>query len=287
MNKLLIIIALCIGTLTVQAKDLKAYQIFDKEGKQVDIDKIMKAAQEKKFIFFGELHDNPICHWLQLELTKRLYSLNKTRLVLGAEMFESDNQYILDEYLKGQISTKNFQDEVRLWANYNTDYKPLVEYAKEKGIPFIATNIPRRYASSVYKQGLDSLKNISDLAKSFIVPLENFDFDTSVNCYSKMITDFGDHGGVDIARAQAIKDATMAHFILANRDNRSVFVHFNGAYHSDNYEGIVYYLAKEIKMEKILTISSVSQESIEQLDDQNKGIADFIICTPESMTKTY
>lgn len=269
------------------AKDLKAYQIFNSEGKAVDIDKIMKEAAEKKFIFFGELHNNPICHWLQLELTKRLYSVNKKRLVLGAEMFEADNQFIIDEYFKGLISTKNFQDEVRLWSNYNTDYKPLLEFAKAKGLPFIATNIPRRYASTVYKQGLDSLNNLSDLAKSFMVPLDGFEIDTSVECYGKMVTEFGDHGGIEIATAQAIKDATMAYFILKNRDNRSVFIHFNGAYHSDNYQGIVHYLQKEIEKEKILTITSVEQSAIEKLNDENKGLADFIICIPESMTKTY
>lgn len=287
MNKILAIALLFLTCTSSHAKDLKAYQIFDKDGKTVDIDKIMKSAQEKKFIFFGELHDNPICHWLQLELTKRLYAVNKKRLVLGAEMFESDNQFIIDEYFQDLITTKNFQDEVRLWSNYNTDYKPLLEFAKAKGIPFIATNIPRRYASTVYKQGLDSLSNLSELAKSYIAPLDKFVMDTSVACYSKMITDFGDHGGVEIATAQAIKDATMAHFILANRDNRSVFLHFNGAYHSDNYQGIIHYLSQEIEMEKILTISSVSQTSIEKLNDENKQIADYIICIPESMTKTY
>ncbi len=287
MKNLLTITLLVLFSFSGLAKDLKAYQIFNSEGKAVDIDKIMKDAAEKKFIFFGELHNNPICHWLQLELTKRLYSVNKKRLVLGAEMFEADNQFIIDEYFKGLISTKNFQDEVRLWSNYNTDYKPLLEFAKAKGLPFIATNIPRRYASTVYKQGLDSLNNLSDLAKSFMVPLDGFEIDTSVECYGKMVTEFGDHGGIEIATAQAIKDATMAYFILKNRDNRSVFVHFNGAYHSDNYQGIVHYLLKEIEKEKILTITSVEQSAIEKLNDENKGLADFIICIPESMTKTY
>lgn len=287
MKNLLTISLLVLFSFSGFAKDLKAYQIFNSEGKAVDIDKIMKEAAEKKFIFFGELHNNPICHWLQLELTKRLYSVNKKRLVLGAEMFEADNQFIIDEYFKGLISTKNFQDEVRLWSNYNTDYKPLLEFAKAKGLPFIATNIPRRYASTVYKQGLDSLNNLSDLAKSFMVPLDGFEIDTSVECYGKMVTEFGDHGGIEIATAQAIKDATMAYFILKNRDNRSVFIHFNGAYHSDNYQGIVHYLQKEIEKEKILTITSVEQSAIEKLNDENKGLADFIICIPESMTKTY
>lgn len=269
------------------AKDLEAYAIFTAEGKKADITKIMKAADDKSHIFFGELHNSAIAHWLQFELTKRLYAVNKRRLVLGAEMFEADNQYIIDEYLKGQISAKSFQDEVRLWPNYNTDYKPLMEFAKEKGIPFIATNIPRRYASMVYKQNIDSLKGLSDMAKSFIAPLSTFRFDTSVACYGKMVTDFGDHGGMQIAQAQAMKDATMAHFIQKNSTKRTVFLHYNGAYHSDNKQGIIHYLKEFIDLDKILTLSTVTQEKVDKLDDANKGLADFIICVPETLTNTH
>jgi uncharacterized iron-regulated protein len=287
MKKLLVLFGFILIYSSSIAKGLDAYVIYDKKGKTVDFGKMMKATENKKFIFFGEFHNNPISHWLQLELTKHLYAVHKKRLVLGAEMFEADNQYIIDEYLKSKISSKNFQKEVRLWPNYDTDYKPLVEFAKERGLPFIATNIPRRYASMAYKQGLDSLKSLSDMAKSYIVPLDQFVYDSTVNCYSKMITDFGDHGGTEIAFAQAIKDATMAHFILKNIDNKSVFVHYNGAYHSDNYEGIVYYLKKEKSADKILTISTVSQTETEKLEEQYLGTADFIICVPDNMTKTH
>src|SRR5690606_17076270 len=156
-----------------------------------------------------------------------------------------------------------------------------------KGLAFIATNVPRRYASMAYKQGIDSLKALSETARQFIVPLATFKFDSTVACYRKMIHEFGDHGGVSIAKAQAIKDATMAYFILKNCENRTVFLHFNGAYHSDNKEGIVYYLKKEIKEDKILTITTVSQEDTDKLNEQYKGSADFIICVPETMTTTH
>lgn len=288
MKTTLIISTLFFLNLVSFSKDLEAYVIYDADGKKADIDNIMKSCNEKRFIFFGELHNNPISHWLQFELTKRLYSVNKNRLMLGGEMFEADNQYILDEYLQGKISSSSFQDEVRLWPNYNTDYKPLIEFAKEKGLRFIGTNIPRRYASMAYKQGLDSLFNLSDMAKSFIVPLEKFKFDSTVACYRKMIVDFGEHGGVNIAQAQALKDATMAHFILKNVDNRNVFIHFNGAYHSDFKEGIIHYLkTAEVSLDKILTVTTVSQENTDKLEEIYKGSADYIICVPETMTTTH
>jgi uncharacterized iron-regulated protein len=251
----------------------------------VSFDKVVKAVEGKTHVFFGEYHDNAISHWLQLELTKRMFGMYKRRLVLGAEMFEADNQYILDEYLQGLISAKNFQNEMRLWPNYNTDYRPLVEFAKENNLKFIATNIPRRYANMVYKKGLESLNQLSDLAKSFIVPLNQFVFDSTVNCYKEIYN--MPHGGEGMATAQAIKDATMAYFILKNTTPQSVFLHFQGAYHSNYYEGIIYYLKKQIDTDKILTISTVTQNDIEVLEDENKDIADFIVCVRETVTSTH
>ena len=285
-NILLIALLFFASTLSF-GKSTKAFQIYTSTGKKVDFKKVVKATQSKKAVFFGEYHNNPISHWLQFELTREMHAIHKKNLVLGAEMFEADNQFILDEYLNGFISAKNYQNEVRLWPNYNTDYKPLVEYAKENKIAFIATNIPRRYANMVYKKGVESLKELSDLAKSYIVPLNKFEFDSTVTCYKELIISMAGHGGVNMATAQAIKDATMAYFILKNANNNKVFLHYNGAYHSDNYQGIMHYLKKDLAPELMLSISTIEQKDINSLDAENKGIADFIICVPESMTKTH
>lgn len=97
----------------------------------------------------------------------------------------------------------------------------------------------------------------------------------------------GGHGGENLPKAQAIKDATMAYFIHKNLKNNSLFIHFNGSYHSDNFEGIFWYL-KQLNTElKIKTISTVEQNSIEKLEVSNKNKADFIIAVPENMIKTY
>ena len=80
-------------------------------------------------------------------------------------MFETDNQLILDEYMADLISEEKFEEEARLWKNYKTDYKPLVLFAKNHHLEFIATNIPRRYANSVFKKGLAVLDSLSDEAK--------------------------------------------------------------------------------------------------------------------------
>ena len=213
----------------------------------------------------------------------------KDKLVLGAEMFESDGQIMFDEYMNDLISEKSFESEMRLWPNYETDYKPIVLFAKENNLKFIATNIPRRYASLVYKKDFAGLEKLSDDAKKFIAPLP-IKWDAEVGCYKQMIDGMkgmGGPGGETIAKAQAMKDATMAHFILKNWTKGQLFYHFNGSFHSDNHEGICWHILQENSKVKILTISTALQTDISSLEDDYKNTADFIICIPEDMTTTY
>lgn len=265
-----------------------AYQIFDKSGKKVKYSKMIKALSKAELIFIGELHNNPVSHWLEYEITKDLSEINTGGLTLGAEMFEADNQLIIDEYLQAYITEKKFENDVRSWPNYETDYKPLMSFAKEKNFKFIATNIPRRYASIVFNSGFKGLDKLSKEAKTYIAPLP-ISYDPNVKCYAGMIEigkNMG-HGKPNFPQAQAIKDATMSHFILKNLETGKPFIHYNGAYHSDNFEGIVWYLKKEKPNLRILTISTVEQDTIQILKKENHNKADFIIAVPNSMTKTY
>ena len=91
MSKKLLILLFSTLLLGIQ-KDKPAYQIFDDQGKSSNYEKMFKDCQKADIILFGELHNNPISHWLQYELTNDLYNSVGENLVLGAEMFETDNQ---------------------------------------------------------------------------------------------------------------------------------------------------------------------------------------------------
>src|ERR1035437_8353739 len=199
---LLVAIALC-----AFKGDKLAYQIYDAKGNESNYQKMLKDAVDADIILFGELHDNPICHWLQLELTKDIYETKKNNLILGAEMFESDDQIALNEYLQGKISDKTLKDEVKLWPNYTTDYKPLLESAKTNHLPFIADNIPRRYANMVYSKGIERLDSIDSEAKKWICPLP-MKYDANLKCYKEIYEQSEGHGGENLPKSQAIKDAT-------------------------------------------------------------------------------
>src|SRR5690606_14845729 len=224
------------------SQDKKAYQIFTAQGKKTHYKKMLKTAEKADIVLFGEQHNSAIAHWLQYELTADLHPRRK--LILGAEMFERDNQDALTAYTLGEIDQKAFDTLARFWSNYKTDYKPLVDFARENKLEFIATNIPRRYANQVYKQGLASLDSLSEKEKSWIVPLP-FPFDPELPTYKEMLNMMGDHGTPELVLAQAIKDATMAHSILKYFKKDHLFLHYHGAYHSDFYEGIHWYLKLE------------------------------------------
>src|SRR5690606_18990543 len=152
MLKRLIYLVLAVPfAVTAQVKE--PYALFNGEGKQISYASMVERIAKADVVFFGELHNNTLAHWLELQILKELHA-GKKKLAVGMEMFERDDQIVLDEYLSGQIDEKNFLKEVKLWDNYKTDYKPMVEYAKKAGIPVIATNVPRRYANLVYRKGL-------------------------------------------------------------------------------------------------------------------------------------
>jgi uncharacterized iron-regulated protein len=266
------------------AQNKLSYQIFNKNGHKTSYKKLLKAAQKTDVVLFGEYHENSVVHWLELELAKDLHK--RTAVILGAEMFEADNQTHLNQYLKGEINHKKLDSTARLWKNFKTDYKPLVDFAKEKSIPFIATNIPRRYASLVYKNGFEALEKLTNEEKSWMAPLP-IAYDAMLPGYLKMSKKIDGHGGENMPKAQAVKDATMAYFIMKNLKEDSVFIHYNGTYHSDNFEGIYWHL-KHLKSDlNTITIATVTQAEVTKLEKENFYKADFILVVDEDATQTY
>ena len=330
----------------VPAKNIQAYQIFDAQGKKVSYEqflkaitvKLQKSAPQPSVVLFGELHDNPIVHWLQYQTTSDLFRVTPF-MVLGAEMFETDQQAALNEYLNptdtsaktstvvtpmgavmgGDPAYDKFKKSTKLWPNFYTDYKPLVDFAKEHQMPFIATNIPRKYASLVYRGGFAALDTLP-AEKKALFPTMPVAYDSSLGCYAEIFKATGGHGGQNLPKSQAVKDATMAWKIYSNlpnihygeqvmevsnsktspRVNPMVFIHYNGSYHSDNHESIEWYLRQEernaaaVQMRStmmppmtIITISARMQDDVTQLETDNKGAGDFIIVTPNNMNRTH
>lgn len=275
---------ICTAFIPAQAQKNPAYQLFTGKGKKVPYGRMIRQMSKADVVLFGEQHNNPICHWLQLEVTKDLDQAGS--LIIGAEMFERDNEEVLAQYLAGEIDDKALDSLARLWRNYPTDYRPVVDYAKEHQLTFTGTNVPRRYASQVYSGGFEALDTLTAEEKSWMAPLP-IAYDPELPGYKNMLSMMEGHGGENLPKAQALKDATMAHFILKSYQPDHIFLHLHGTYHSDNYEGILWYLKQQRPDLRYLTLSTVEQEDIQELNPESLGKADFLLVVPENMTKTY
>lgn len=290
MRKLIFVCTLLFLSLYTSAQELnKAYRLFNNEGNEISFKTMVEELSQSDIILFGEQHNCPISHWMEYQVAKALHKYANKELIMGAEMLESDIQLILDEYMASVISPKSYASEARLWQNYETDYDNFVFFAKEHKIPFVATNIPRRYASLVNKKGIDALDSLTDEAKKYIAPLpielqveesdlEMFGAMTSMNPSSEVS---------NLVAAQAVKDATMAWFIAKNWKPESIFLHIHGSFHSNNKKGIYTYLNKYLPQTTIRTITSVKQEDTNSLDEENYGLADYYILVPLDMNTSY
>ena len=290
LSLLLVIVAAGSMFANAQQKTYDAYRLYDNNGKAIDYQQMVRQLSKADVVFLGEIHNCAITHWLELRILQSLYLVHGKNLALGMEMFEADNQLIVDEHLKGLVSSDRFEEEARLWPNYSTDYAPLVYFAREHHLPVIATEVPRRYAAMVKDRGLKCLDSLSAEAKTFLPPLPiryvaNEHAEQGFALMRMMGQHKIDSGNSHLSEAQALKDATMAWHIAQHA--RKKVLHVNGNIHSDGQAGIVTYLRQYAPGKKIITVRAVRQEDITRLDETYLGLADYYLCIPEDMSMSY
>ena len=171
----LVVVTLSAGTLAAPADTVEGvhYVVYRSDGTPAQFADIVAAARNADALLIGETHDDPIAHALEFEFLKAMNeTVDSNRSVtLSLEMFESDVQDIINEYLDDYISERHFKNSARPWGNYDTDYRPSVEYARENGLAVIAANAPRRYVSRVTSHGAESLSDLPASAKAYLPPL--------------------------------------------------------------------------------------------------------------------
>jgi uncharacterized iron-regulated protein len=274
-------------SLFVYGQKAEAYKIYSNNGKKSNFKKLAKATEKADIVLFGEFHNNPVSHWLKYELIDNL--INNKEIILGSEIFEADDQIHLSAYIDKRINKEEFDSLARLWPNYQTDYSAIVNLARKNSLIFVATNIPRKYANMVFHNGFEILDSLSEKEKAFIAPLP-IDYDPELPGYKKMLSMgmmMKNKTSENFPKAQAIKDATMAYFINKNYEEGKTFFHFNGSFHSNNYEGILWYLKRLNPGLNYLTISTVTQKNVFKLAEDHKNIADFILVVSDNMTTSY
>lgn len=290
MKKLLGIAALLLP-LFVASQDLsKHYKIYDvKKQKNVTIDNIVTDLAAANVLFFGEEHNDSIGHHLEASLFSKIAIAYPVKAALIMEMFYTDVQPVINEYLSGIISEKNFIKEARAWNNY-IDYKSMIEVAELNKLDVIGGNAAARYSNAVTKNGLEVLNKIPESSKQFIAPLP---IDTATGrYYDKFIETLGGHnmGGMKVYQTQNFWDATMAWTIAKyakNNKDKKIF-QVNGRFHSDEKLGTLAKLKKYAPKLKILNISCFSAADFNNPDwEKYQALGDYIIITDPNIKRTF
>ena len=107
------------------------------------------AASKAGVIMLGENHEDKEAHKLELDILKKITTTRENRTGLSLEFYDRESQSVMNEYLGGLVDLDTFLGDARPPGNYE-DYQPLLEYCKEKNLPALASNCPRRYT----RQGL-------------------------------------------------------------------------------------------------------------------------------------
>ncbi len=280
MKYFLLAIAIIVAIGVKAQNTFNQYKIYDvKKQKEISIDNIIADMKDADVLFFGEEHNDSIGHALETEIFQKLKQAYPQHIALSMEMFHTDIQPVVNEYLADVISEKNFLKESRAWENYN-DYRPLVEYSKNNKLQVIAANAAARYSNAVTKNGLNTLKNFPKTSLSFLPPLP---IDTATGRYHEKFTGLlGGHGmgTLKVYQTQNFWDATMAwsisKFTQANKGIK--ILHLNGRFHSDEKLGTLAKLQQYSPKLKILNISAFADESFEKPDwIKFSNLGDYII----------
>lgn len=284
------------------------YQVFRGDGSPATMEQLLQSVSKADVTFLGEIHNDPVAHYLEnLILTESW----QPSLALSLEMFETDVQYVVDEYLAGHISEDHFIRSGRAWGNYDTDYKPMIEFIKERQGRIIAANSPRRYVNMVTRKGSDALLELPEEAKSFLPQLP---YARAREPYEKKFKELMAHnmqpsskqslGESELSdeeqqeeqerekklqqtlQAQSLWDAGMAWSIaqyLEKNPNDKV-LHVNGGFHTAERMGILDHLSLYNPDVSALVVTMIASDSFPSFDvEEMAGQGDFVIVTDLSV----
>jgi len=259
-------------------------------------------------VFVGEQHDDPNTHRLELALLEGLVRRH-VPVVVAMEMFERDVQSALDQYLAGTTTEQQFLAASRPWPRYQTDYRPIIEFAKAHQLPVIASDVPRPIAANVAKNGMGVVDALGpsrgQAARELQCPM-------SGDYYDRFIEMMGGHPAGDSKAgdpkagdpkaadttaadtkakndrfylAQCLKDETMGESVATAFQQygarRATIVHFNGAFHSDYGEGTAASARRRLPGRRIAVVSVLPIEDIDTLkpDEDDVKLGDYLVYT--------
>lgn len=125
----------------------------------LDLAEIISKLSSYQVVFIGENHPRYDQHLSQLAIIRGLYAIHSD-LVIGVEFVQQPLQQYLDQYIVGEMSTREFLDKIEYYDRWRYDfrlYAPIFEFARAKAIPMLALNVPTEIIQKVGREGLKGL----------------------------------------------------------------------------------------------------------------------------------
>ena len=116
---------------------------------------------QKRVVYVGETHSAYRDHLVQLELLRQLYNANP-EMAIGVEWFHARFQNHLDDYIQERISEKELLSRTEYYTRWRFDYRlyrPIMQFAREHGIPVIALNASKELIRAISSGGIDNLSD--------------------------------------------------------------------------------------------------------------------------------
>jgi uncharacterized iron-regulated protein len=132
--------------------DPDEHAFFDGEGNPAQLDAFIESLADVDFVGFGEMHYHDVGSRIELAVLEGMAAQERP-VALAMEFFEADQQAALDRYLAGEIDEATFREQTKRDDKYDSSHRPLIEFAKQHGIPVIAANAPRRLVTGYRKAG--------------------------------------------------------------------------------------------------------------------------------------
>ncbi|NOQ85159.1 MAG: iron-regulated protein [Myxococcales bacterium] len=128
-------------------------------GRSIEPEAFFAILRTKTVVYVGERHDDPADHGVQYAILRQLHR-DEASLAIGMEMFQTPFQDPLTKWSAGLIDETVLRRETEYDDRWGFDfsmYRPILEYARNRGIEVVALNTPREVVHAVAKDGLDSL----------------------------------------------------------------------------------------------------------------------------------
>jgi uncharacterized iron-regulated protein len=266
------------------------HRVYDTKHKEfIDFEALAARAAAADLVFVGEQHDDPATHRMELALLEGI-ARRRDSVTVALEMFERDVQPLLDRYLAGQATEVEFLGGSRPWKNYLTDYRPLVELARHRSWPVVASDVPRSLASLVAKTGLPGLDTLPPDRRELVARALSCPEDDYYEKFVAVMGDMAGHGpqaGAEdpkarmgrMYQAQCVKDETMGESAARSWRPGRLVVHYNGAFHTDFRLGTAARARARAEGAKVIVVTAMPVKDLDALqpskDDRKR--ADYLL----------